>query len=381
MVFGGVRELLGEQFDRLSVLEQSVLLWLAILREPVSLEELLSALSVPRAPVQVLEALDGLGRRSLIERGQRVASFTLQSVVLEYATARLIAELASEIGQGHLNRLIAYGLCQAQAKDYVRQAQEHLLVVPLLTRLRSMYQGHADLEARLLWLLDHRRGLPQTSQGYGPANLVALLRVLRGDLRGLDLSRLALRGVSLQGVEMQDADLCGATLQSCVFTETFDAISAVAISPNGQYWAATSRRGEVRLWEEGGQTLYRIWQAHMDRIRALTFSPDGRQLVTGSRDGTVKRWDVAGGRLRETLAGHTDGMNRVAWSPDGSRLASCGDDGAIHIWDLESTEHLRMLRRDRPYERLNITEIRGVTESQKASLRALGAFEETSVGK
>jgi len=185
VVFGGVRELLGEQFDRLSVLEQSVLLWLAILREPVSLEELLSALSVPRAPVQVLEALDGLGRRSLIERGQRAASFTLQSVVLEYATARLIAELASEIGQGHLNRLIAYGLCQAQAKDYVRQAQEHLLVVPLLTRLRSMYQGHADLEARLLWLLDHRRGLPQTSQGYGPANLVALLRVLRGDLRGL----------------------------------------------------------------------------------------------------------------------------------------------------------------------------------------------------
>src|SRR2546426_8693651 len=38
VVFGGVRELLDEQFERLSALEQSVLLWLAILREPVRAE-------------------------------------------------------------------------------------------------------------------------------------------------------------------------------------------------------------------------------------------------------------------------------------------------------------------------------------------------------
>src|SRR6266568_4653981 len=47
VVFGGVRELLGEQFERLSALEQTVLLWLAILREPVNLQELLAVLGVP----------------------------------------------------------------------------------------------------------------------------------------------------------------------------------------------------------------------------------------------------------------------------------------------------------------------------------------------
>ena len=41
-------------------------------------------------------------------------------------------------------------------------------------------------------------------------------------------------------------------------------------------------------------------------------------------------------------------------------------------------EHLRTLRRDRPYERLEITGIQGLTEAQKATLRALGAVENRS---
>ena len=165
VVFGGVRELLEEQFARLSTLEQSMLFWLAILREPVRLEELLAVLSTPMTPMYVLEALDGLGRRSLIERGQKAGSFTLQSVVLEYTTARLIAQASHEIEQGHLDGLIAYGLCQAQAKEYVREIQERLLVTPLLTQLQSTYRGQADLEARFLWLLDDLRGRDQTVPG------------------------------------------------------------------------------------------------------------------------------------------------------------------------------------------------------------------------
>src|SRR5262249_1596614 len=165
VVFGGVREVLDEQFDRLSAVEQSVLLWLAILREPVSLEQLLAVLVTPRPPMQVLEALDGLRRRSLIEQGQRPGGFTLHSVVLEYATVRLIAQASSEIEQDHLDCLNTYGLCQAQAKDYVRQTQERLLVVPLLTWLQSTSQGHADIEARLLSLLEGLRDRDQTTQG------------------------------------------------------------------------------------------------------------------------------------------------------------------------------------------------------------------------
>ncbi len=342
VVFGGVRELLDEQFDRLSALEQAVFSWLAILREPVSLEELLAVFSRPRTAVQVLEALEGLGRRSLIERGPRAGSFTLQSVVLEYAMARLVAEASRELEQGQLVRLIQHGLVQAHAKDYVRQVQERLLLAPVLAHLQSVALGHANVEAQVGALLDQMRALPENDQGYGPANLVTMLRVLRGNLRGLDLSRLALRGVSLQGVEMQDATLSGARLQGSVFTQTFDASWAVAISNTGQYWAAGSKRGEVRVWEEAGQTLHRIWQAHADFVPTIAFSPDGRTLASGSYDGSIKLWEVANGALLWT-GWHTDSIYSVAFAPDGSLLASGGNDATVRLWDPQSGTHLQTL--------------------------------------
>src|SRR5436309_2311670 len=292
LVFGSISDLLDEQFGGLSALEQTILNWLAIAREPVTLEELRPLLVARLAPVQVLEAVDGLRRRSLIERGQRLGSLTLQSVVLEYVSAHLVDQASEEIEQGRLWLLIQYGLSQAQAKDYVRLTQERLLVAPLLTRLESASRGPSDVEERLRFLLDQVRAWNQDAQGYGPANLVTLLRVLRWHLRGLDLSQLALRGAYLQGVEMQDARLCGALLRECVFTQTFDVTLAVAISRSGQYWATGSKRGEVRVWHEAGQTLHLAWQAHTDMVWTLAFSPDEHMLASGSLDGSVKLWQV-----------------------------------------------------------------------------------------
>src|SRR5258708_4337690 len=187
-VFGTIADLLDEQVGRLSALEQTVLSWLAIVREPVTLEELRALLVAPLPAGQVLEAVDGLRRRSLIERGRRPGSVTLQSVVLEYVTAELVAQASGEIEQGRLWRLIEHGLCQAQAKEYVRQTQERLLVAPVLARLQSASHVQAGMEEVVLWLLDQVRAWAEEAQGYGPANLLALLRRLRGGLRGLHLS-------------------------------------------------------------------------------------------------------------------------------------------------------------------------------------------------
>ena len=76
---------------------------------------------------------------------------------------------------------------------------------------------------------------------------------------------------------------------------------------------------------------------------------------------------------------HQGTIQSLRISPDGHRLASCGDDGAINVWDLERGELLRTLRRDRPYERLTITGVKGLTEAEITTLRALGAIEEVTL--
>jgi WD40 repeat protein/transcriptional regulator with XRE-family HTH domain len=341
VVFGGVRELLAEQFDRLSAVEQTVLLWLAILREPVSIEELLAALATPLSRAQVLDAVEALRRRSLIERGKRQGSFTLQSVVLEYATARLIAVAASEIEQSRLTRLVEHGLELATAKEYVRQTQQRLIVAPILMQLRSVYPQRAAVEEQLFALLDQLRERADYAQGYGPANVLALQREHWGHLRGLDLSHLSIRGVSLQGVEMQDANLSGATVRDTTFTGAFDDIWSLVISRDGHYWAMSGKRGEVRVWQ-AGRRLHLVWQAHTKTVMALAFRPDGRTLATGSRDGSLKLWDLEHGDLLWT-AWLPDSVNYTAFAPDGGVVASCGNDAVIRLWDVPSGTPLQTL--------------------------------------
>ncbi len=76
------------------------------------------------------------------------------------------------------------------------------------------------------------------------------------------------------------------------------------------------------------------------------------------------------------LAGHTNNVRSVCFSPDGRFLASCSEDETIKLWDVETNECLKTVRPDRPYERMNITGVTGLTEAQKATLKALGAVED-----
>ena len=271
LIFKGVRPVLRQQVGRLSPLEHLLLTWLAVLR------------------AQMLEALEALSRRSLLERGQQ-ASFGLQSVVMEYLTDELGERLSEEIVLGKPKLLRQVALAQAHAKDYVREIQVRLLVQPLLERLRAELGANAQVEAHLLRLLAQFRTEDAATQGYGPANVITLLKALQGHLRGLDLSQLVLRGVYLQGVKLQDANLSGALLQESVFTQTLHAITAVAISSSGQYWAA-GRRGEVRVWREEGQMLHQVWQAHTDQVHSIAFSPHESTLASGGLDATVRLWD------------------------------------------------------------------------------------------
>jgi WD40 repeat protein/transcriptional regulator with XRE-family HTH domain len=337
-IFGGIAELLEKQWGRLSPLEQMVLCWLAILREPVTLEELRSVLVTRLSPMQLLEAVDGLRRRSLIERGQRTGSFTLQSVVLEFVTDRLVSTASEEIRQGQLALLFSHGLSQAGAKEYVRQTQERLLLVPLLDLLRSVYGERA-----LVFSPDER--LLATGSWEG---MVKMWDVERGTLLwtgwhagGLvenlafdsDGQRLASCGDDAT-IRIWDTT-SGANIQTIAAHQ--GTLFAIAWSPDNTHLASGRFDGCIQIWElQGTQaaTCVQTLTGHSNWTNGVAFAPNGSQLASGSWDGTVRLWDVASGRCLQTLEGHTDRIHTVAWSPDGRTVASAGFDAMIWLWDV-----------------------------------------------
>src|SRR5947208_6368144 len=338
LILNGIRPVLRQQMGRLSPLEHLLLTWLAVLREWTELPTLVQVLHPRVLRAQLLEALEALRRRSLLERGQQ-ASFSLQSVVMEYLSDVLGERLSEEIVLGEPKLLRQVALAQAQAKDYVREIQVRLLVQPLLERLRAELGANAQVEAHLLRLLELFRAEDAATQGYGPANVISLLTELRGHLRGLDLSRLSIVGAYLQGVQMQDASLAGAMLQDTVFTEAFDAVLAVATSPDGRYVAAGSNSGQVRVWREEGRVAHLTIRGHSDRVGAIAFSPDGQTLATASWDGTVRVWDLESLATIWTLRDQNVPVTSIAFSPNG-KLMSGSYDGAMHLWDLRTGTQL-----------------------------------------
>ncbi len=80
------RQILEQHFIRLSDLEKKIMYELAIHTEPIPLSQLAENISLTVSKSEIIEALDSLARRSLIEKS-KVADevlFTLQPVVMKY---------------------------------------------------------------------------------------------------------------------------------------------------------------------------------------------------------------------------------------------------------------------------------------------------------
>ena len=370
-VFGGIRRLLAEQIERSSPLEQNVLRVLAVERQPVTIAALIAELGPRAGRGAVLEAVEALRRRSLVERAETAgaAAFTLQSVVLEYVTDRLVEEACDEIARGQALQVVEQPLIKAQAKDYVRQTQERLIGEPVLRRLKAG-SGQGGAEQILLALLEGWRNQPEAEQGYGPGNVVNLLRLQRGDLRSLDLAHLALRQAYLAGVEAQDASLAGAHLSEVVLAEAFNFPICVALSGDGAVLVAATAAGEVWLWRVADRTPLLAVQTHSGPVYSVALSVDGRLLASGSEDGRVRLWAVPGGRLLATLQGHTGAVRGLALSADGRLLASGSFDGTVRLWEAPSGRLLATLQG-------HTAGVRGVALSADGRLLASGGLDGT----
>ncbi|BAC89116.1 NB-ARC domain-containing protein [Gloeobacter violaceus] len=330
-LFGDIEELLQKQFNRLSEPERDAAFWLAVERAPTTFARLRECFVSPAAQPRLVEVLRSLSRRSLIEKTGE--GFTLQPVVLEFVTNRLIDRVCHEILAGEVGLLESHALLNARGRDYLREAQLRLIVEPTVHRLRALCGGKSALEAHLGQVLARLQG---GRAGYAAGNLLNMLVHLGTDLRGWNFSGLTIRHADLREACLREAHFAGSRFIRSAFADHFCGVLALAFSPDGRWLAMADTRGEVRLCLVQSREQRFVCAGHSGWVEGLAFSPDSEILASAGLDGTIRLWQVVSGQLQATLTGHNKGVRSVAFAPDGHLIASGSLDGTIKLWDAQS---------------------------------------------
>ncbi len=347
VVFDDIRYVLDQQFARLSPTERELMVWLTVVREPISYNELRALLAQQPLPHTTLEAMRSLLRRSLVEMYE--GGFGLQNVILEYCTDLLVANVVrellavqdSELNADDLKYLNCFALVLAQTKEYVRASQTRLLLAPVAQQLTTQL-GVRRAEQVIKMVLAFLRSEP-TVPGYAAANLLHLLLHLKIDLRGYDFSKLYFRQLYLRGESLPQANFSGAEIIDSVFTEPFGLVYSVAFSPDGRLLAAGMGEGAIYVWQTGEQQLVHVLQGHDQAVDAIAFGQittmlGDTQLLLASagNDGRIGVYSLAEREVDQwrIFLTHPQHRKLMAVHVNGRLVIGVNTDGHVFVWNI-----------------------------------------------
>ena len=180
-IYGKLWDLLSEQFNRLTQLEQTVMYWLAINREVTNLSELQADIFPTVAPREIISSIESLNRRSLIEVTN--TGFTQPVILMDYMTELILDNAVKEIITGNIDWLKSFSLLKTEAKDCVKEAQTKLIMQPLVERLGATQGEHQIIVSQINRLMEHLRVKSTTQIGYAKDNYLNLLSYLRVSIK------------------------------------------------------------------------------------------------------------------------------------------------------------------------------------------------------
>lgn len=201
----------------------------------------------------------------------------------------------------------------------------------------------------------------------------------------------------IEGAKAGDAPAARPPIEWRPIPESLTAIYSVALSPWGEY-AAASRANRVSIYALGtgkevarltdpallqleyeGRPMYAPGATDRDFVHSLAFSPDGNLIATGgyrvvklwekrpnarrfelpldspaaaltidpegktaaiAAGKSLRLWNVAQGKPGATLTGHEGDLRGVAFSPDGAQLVTVAEDNTLRLWNVADGEEL-----------------------------------------
>ena len=196
-------------------------------------------------------------------------------------------------------------------------------------KLVRVVAAHDDLVYRVAWSEDGR-----TIYTAGGDKRVGVIEVETGKVGYLEghtgaVLALAVRGdVVVSGGADRTIRVWKAGKLARTINNHWDAVHALAFSPDGKYLASGSADRTVRVWQPEIGRLVRIVREHEGAVLDLAWTE--RHLVSASSDGKVRLIASDGVAIEKVLEGHADWVNALC--PAGSRLYSGDASGRLLDW-------------------------------------------------
>jgi transcriptional regulator with XRE-family HTH domain len=179
LVIAGFTDILDQQFNRLSGLEKQIIYWLAIHRHPVLLSKLQSDILFHVKKSELIEVLQSLGWRSMIEKSTEPSEvlFTLPPIVMKYVANHFVEQVCEQVCEGEIELLCSHALVSSQDGNL-----QGFTFKPILTSIKeqliSAFRSKQRIIEHLKSLLSILEGKPPLEVGYAQDNLLKLLTEL-----------------------------------------------------------------------------------------------------------------------------------------------------------------------------------------------------------
>ncbi len=305
--------------------------------------------TVQRQYIQSSRAAEKVRTAQALAREQRTRNFRRASVTLAIFTGLALfaaiwaglrsADALRQVDEAHSTATVIGGQIQtnaarlesqrlaAEASDILNDPQGNFETAALLSiqALNTGYSAQADATLAIALNRLYTRQIfvghtdAVTSVAISPDGQTLLTASWDGSARLWDVQT---------GKELR---LLGAYL----------AIQGAVFSPDGRFFVSWGSGPIVRLWDMETGNVTREFYGHTDVVTSVAFSPDGRTLLSSSRDGTVRLWDIETSWVLQTFTGHTNVVNSVSYSPDGRYALSGSSDTTVRLWDIETGAEIR----------------------------------------
>jgi transcriptional regulator with XRE-family HTH domain len=182
LVINGLTDILDQQFERLSGVEKQIIYWLALHRHPIRLSQLQTDILSPVKISELIEGLQSLGWRSLLEKSTEPSEvlFTLPPVVMKYVTNHFVAQLCEQLCEGNIEAISSYALVTPQASQHQEFSFKPILA-PVKEQLTLAFRSEERLTEHLTKLLSMLETKPAREVGYAKSNILKLLAELESD--------------------------------------------------------------------------------------------------------------------------------------------------------------------------------------------------------